>query len=250
MKLIQPEFTEINNRYKEKLRKSDSEGGKRVMEERSTLLRKYNINMGAAGLNFLQVPVYICWFLGLRNLLYSPEKFAFVDSSQFLWAPSLFVPDPYFLLPAISAFITFLTIRKTMQRAPITAETPMIFKKLRIYAPYLPFPGAFFLATFPAGINLYFLSIALANYASTVILASPAYLKAIGLPKAYPGTILYNDLMSKSHLTEIKKAVIVDAPVPPAMDSQQTSQTSTAQAPVQSTQTVRVFTNKPKSKKK
>lgn len=250
MKLIQPEFSDINNRYKEKLRKGDSEGGRRVMEERSTLLKKYNVNLAAAAVNLLQLPVYICWFIGMRDVVYTPEKFGFMDSSEFFWVPSLFTPDPYFLLPFISATITFFTIKKTMKRAPITAETPLMFKKLRIYAPYLPFPGAIFLATFPAGLNLYFLALSISNFATTSIMSSQIYLKTLGIPKAFPGTILYNNLMSEAQITDVKKAVIIDTPAVSTTHAKETAEAPISKAPVQNTQSVKVFTNKPKSKKK
>ncbi len=218
------------------------------MQERSALLRKFNVNLGAAAFNLFQLPVYICWFLGVRDMIYSPERFSYLDTSQFFWIPSLFTPDPLFILPFVSATITFFTIKKTMKRAPITAETPLIFKKLRIYAPYLPFPGATFLATFPAGINLYFLALSIANFATTQIITSPQFMKAMGIPSAFPGTILYNDLMSKSIITNVKKAVMVDAS---PIASTQTTETGTGKISDTSTQSassVKVFTHKPKSK--
>ena len=233
MKLIQPELTRISELYKEKSRRGDSAGAKKLMGERTELMRTHEINFMAAALNILQLPFYIFWFLGMRKIIYNPEAYDILSTNSLLWIPDILLPDPLYLVPLLSSIMTYLTIKKTMARTPMTAETPSFIRKFRPYMPYLPFPGTLFLIFMPASLNLYFFSLSFINYLITVFLQSNAYFYLAGIPKAFPGTILQKKLQ-EAEGQRILKANVVSS------KSDLGSKTPSGK------ETVIVFTSKPK----
>jgi hypothetical protein len=247
MRLVQPELNEINAKYKEKSKRGEMEGAKQQMNLRKNLLKNFDINMMAPLCNIIQLPIYISWFLGLRDIIYNPEQYHILGSEPFLWAPSIFVPDPYFIIPVLSAFTTYFNIKTAMKRAPLNPDTPLFMKKLKIYAPYLPFPGSIFLATMPAGINLYFLSLAFVNLITTIALHTNSFRVLAGIPKSFPGTVLHNQLISESKLSQVLKAEFVSNNGKNNV-SEQVAAVAEAK-PISNTSTVKVYSSNPKKKK-
>ena len=66
---------------------------------------------------------------------------------------SLSEPDPYFLLPIISAFLTFLTI--SMNPNNHNKMTPPLVRNILKYLRYMPFISIPIVSFFPSGLCLY-----------------------------------------------------------------------------------------------
>lgn len=136
------------------------------MADRTNILKRFNVKTSASIFNILQLPIYIFWFLGLKDFVYFPEKYNIQGLQPFLWMDSIYIPDPYFIIPTISSFITYLTMKKSFSKQWMEELSIIIFRKLWPYLPYLPFAGIPILATMPASINLYFLVLSLSNLVS------------------------------------------------------------------------------------
>ena len=61
---------------------------------------------------------------------------------------------------------------------------------LKKYMPFLPFFGMVFMATFPAGLNLYWCTLSSLNYLSFIWINNKNLLKILGVPQYYPNTFL------------------------------------------------------------
>ena len=70
--------------------------------------------------------------------------------------------------------------------------------KFKKYMPFMPFFGMVFMATFPAGLNLYWCTLSSLNYFSFVWINNKKILKYFGIPEYFPGTFLdKNRLVNK-----------------------------------------------------
>ena len=167
------------------------------MQERSNFIKRYKVKELAPAANLLMLPMYISYFVGLRDVLYFPEKHQIIEAAAFLWMPSGFLPDPYYIVPAITAIVSYMSIRKMMVNQPNTSSTPLLFRKIKSFTPLLPFFSFFFFASLPAGFNLYVFVIALTNFLNNYFFQSKFFGKIFGIPEAFPGTILFYELQQK-----------------------------------------------------
>jgi len=150
-----------------------------------------NIMMAA---NLLSMPVFFAFFWALRRIIYSPEVFN-ITASNFLWMSSPFVQDPYFIIPAITASMTYLSITQLMKKNQTTNSTHALIRQGRVFAPLLPVGSFFLFATFPAAFNTYILCLAASNLFTTYMFHSAWWARLSGLPLAYPNTALYFQLV-------------------------------------------------------
>ena len=170
------------------MKSGDRQGSQIARNELKTLMRKYQISNMYGILSLLQMPFYITYFIALRYLVFSPEKYSFILNSEFLWIKDLSMADPMYILPVLSGVLSFLTIRLNMKNGPANNAGPAFLKKFKIYLPYLPFFGIFFMSTFPAALNLYWCSLSGLNYILFWMFQNQTFLQLIGIPKYYKGT--------------------------------------------------------------
>ena len=137
MMKLQPKMDEIRARYK-----NDKE---RMNLELANLYKTQHINPLSGCLPLLiQFPIMIGIFYGIRD-------FQYVGPSNFLWMQSISNPDPWYILPVLSAATTFITSKQTMP-AQGQGKSPLNSKMMTYFMPI--FIG-YISITFPAGLVLY-----------------------------------------------------------------------------------------------
>ena len=133
LKELAPKMKEIQLKYKNDPQK--------LQMHMMKLYKEHNANpLGGCLPLLLQIPI----FYGIyKLLLYSIE----LKGAQFLWIKDLSVMDPYFILPILMGVTMYLHQKLT----PTNFQDPMQEKIFK----FLPLIFTFMMATFPAGLVLY-----------------------------------------------------------------------------------------------
>ena len=133
MSRIQPKMKELQLRYK-----NDKETLNKKMSE---LYQREGVNPLAGCLPLIiQMPIMIGIFYGIRDFQYE-------GPSSFLWMQSIGNPDPYYILPVLSALTTFIQSKQTMP----PSDNPQ--GKIMLY--FMPLFIGYISLKFPAGLVLY-----------------------------------------------------------------------------------------------
>lgn len=133
MSRIQPKMKELQLRYK---------NDKATLNQKmSELYQKEGVNPLAGCLPLIiQMPIMIGIFYGIRDFQYE-------GPSSFLWMQSIGEPDPYYILPVLSALTTFIQSKQTMP----PSDNPQ--GKVMLY--FMPIFIGYISLKFPAGLVLY-----------------------------------------------------------------------------------------------
>lgn len=136
MQKIQPELQKMQAKYKDK---------PQVMQQKlMELYAKEGVNPLAGCLPLiLQMPILMAMYYALYNFDYGSVE------PSFLWLSSLSSPDELYILPALSAFTTWL-----QQRISMTEQTP----QTRIMMIVMPIFIGWISLTFPSGLVLYWVT--------------------------------------------------------------------------------------------
>jgi YidC/Oxa1 family membrane protein insertase len=143
-------------------------------------------------LNLFQVPMYMGMFFAIRYMSFSPEAFPNLHGTSFLYMDRIVEPDPYFLIPIMSAVFTFLAIKISKKRANNQNMAPLMVKMMNVMQ-YVPFGAVFILGTYPAVLNMYWCSVALMNLVITIAGNSEIFKKIAGTHMPFPGTMKYEE---------------------------------------------------------
>lgn len=137
MQKMQPEMQKLQKKYKDK---------PQIMQQKlMELYQKEGINPMAGCLPLLiQMPILMAMYYTLYNFDYGAVE------PSFLWLPSLSQTDPMYILPALSAFTTFL-----QQKLSMTDNSNQQMRAMLIIMPI--FIGWISL-NFPAGLVLYWVT--------------------------------------------------------------------------------------------
>ena len=133
MSRIQPKLKELQVRYK---------NDKNMLNQKmSELYQREGVNPLAGCLPLIiQMPIMIGIFYGIRDFNYE-------GPSSFLWMQSIGDPDPYYILPVLSALTTFIQSKQTMP----PSDNPQ--GKVMLY--FMPLFIGYISLKFPAGLVLY-----------------------------------------------------------------------------------------------
>jgi YidC/Oxa1 family membrane protein insertase len=133
MTRIQPRMKELQMRYRDDKMKLNEELGK--------LYKKEGVNPLAGCLPLLiQMPIMIGIFYGIRDFNYE-------GPANFLWMNSIGEPDPYYILPILSALTTLIQSKQSMP----PSDNPS--GKIMMY--FMPIFIGYISLKFPAGLVLY-----------------------------------------------------------------------------------------------
>ena len=133
MSRIQPKMKELQARYKD--------DKVTLNQKMSELYKSEGVNPLAGCLPLLiQMPITIGIFYGIRD-------FQYAGPSSFLWMQSIDDPDPYYILPILSALTTFIQTKQTMP----PSDNPQ--GKIMLY--FMPLFIGYISLKFPAGLVLY-----------------------------------------------------------------------------------------------
>jgi YidC/Oxa1 family membrane protein insertase len=259
MKLLEPEMKNFQNTMSKFQRAGDFKGTREARKQFAALRERYGINNFLPFLSLSQIPVLITWFLSLRYVANTPDKFPSVKTDGFLWFQDLSAYDPYFVLPIISACVSYHNIQLSTMNATSAIGGP--FARYTRYFKYFPFLTIPFVGFFPAALNIYWITTALVQLLITMSVRSTALRSMMGIPEYLPGSILeklhgvkkpdivktvftvdktVEDVVNSTTQTSSKAEPTIQAKVPPTTTTQKSSGPQ---------KTVEVFTHKPKKPK-
>lgn len=130
---LQPKMKAIQEKYKD---------NKPLLNQKlAELYKEQGVNPLAGCLPLLvQMPIMIGIFYGIRD-------FQYIGPNNFLWMENISLPDPYYILPVLSALTTFIQSKQSM---PDTSSSQ---NKIMLY--FMPLFIGYISFTFPAGLVLY-----------------------------------------------------------------------------------------------
>jgi len=132
MQDIQPEMKRLQEKHKK--------NPEMLQKEMARIYKDAGVNPLAGCLPLIaQMPILMGMFYALQNFKYAGDP-------SFLWLANLSLPDPYYVLPVLSALTTFIQQKQT------TTEMNQQMKMMMIFMPI--FIGWISL-TFPAGLVIY-----------------------------------------------------------------------------------------------
>ena len=130
---LQPKMKAVQEKYK---------NDKMLLNQKmAELYKEQGVNPLAGCLPLLvRMPIMIGIFYGIRD-------FAYVGPTDFLWMENISLPDPYYILPVLSALTTFIQSKQSMPDTSSPQNKVMLYF-MPIFIGYISF-------TFPAGLVLY-----------------------------------------------------------------------------------------------
>ena len=110
----------------------------------------------------VQMPIMIGIFYGIRD-------FNYIGPANFLWMQSIADPDPYYILPILSALTTFIQSKQTMPagEGANAAQGKVMLYFMPIFIGYISFK-------FPAGLVLYWVVMNVMQIAQQAIMTKKA----------------------------------------------------------------------------
>jgi len=119
---------------------------------------------------FIQLPWTITMFLGLRGMSSYPDSFpGFCFNSDFLWCPSLALPDPYGVIPLLSSLIILRSVKRSVNSGSRSERDTLYFKYAMTGATLTFLPFAMQL---PSGMIMFFLVNTIFNRLTTPLINS------------------------------------------------------------------------------
>jgi YidC/Oxa1 family membrane protein insertase len=155
MQVIQPEMVKLREKYSSK----DQETQQKLQQEMMKLYQEHNVNPLAGCLPILiQMPILIAFY---NAIIYTPAIF----QHTFLWF-NLGKPDPFFILPIMSAVLTYL-----QQKISMAGQEDNPQMKIMLYV----FPIMIFImgVTLPSALSLYWVVGYIFSIIVTVVIMKP-----------------------------------------------------------------------------
>ena len=145
--LLDPRMMEFKDEvtYSNLLKEKYKDDKQRLNMELANLYKSEGVNPLAGCLPLLiQMPILMGMYYALYNFTYpTPE------SAAFLWLPNMSDPDPYYILPVLSALTTFLQQKMT---------TTEMNQQMKIMMTVMPIFIGWISLTFPSGLVLYWVT--------------------------------------------------------------------------------------------
>lgn len=118
MQAIQPQMKKLQEQYK---------NNPQLMQQKiAELYKESGVNPLAGCLPLLiQMPI-------LMGMFYTLQGFEYAGEPSFLWLPSLSHPDPYYILPILSAATTWFQSKQTASESNSQMKIMLIFMPLFI----------------------------------------------------------------------------------------------------------------------
>jgi YidC/Oxa1 family membrane protein insertase len=152
----------------EKLQKEHKEDPQKLQQETMRLYRERKVNpLGGCLPIAVQIPILTVLYFTLKEF----ETLQSFQTGGLLWFADLTVADPFFILP-VAYVITMMASQEVVIR-----NSPMQSRQQKIMR-FLPIPLGVFLATFPAGLLVYWV-------ASNVI----SLIQNLVIYRAYPAVV-------------------------------------------------------------
>lgn len=139
MQELQPQLKKLQEKYKK--------DPKRLQQEMGALYKKEGVNPLAGCLPLLvQMPFLMAMFYALQSIDYGGDP-------TFLWIANLSHPDPFYILPVISAVSTFVLQRQTTSES----ASPQTKMQMKIMSIVMPLFIGWISCNFAAGLVIYWI---------------------------------------------------------------------------------------------
>ena len=137
MQDIQPKMKKIQEKYKH--------DPQMLQQKTGELFREAGVNPLAGCLPLLvQMPILMGMYYALFNF-----TFPSAEAAAFFWLPSMSEPDPYYMLPVLSAATTFL--QQKMTSSEMTGQMKIMMTVMPLFIGWISL-------TFPSGLVLYWVT--------------------------------------------------------------------------------------------
>ena len=137
MQDIQPKMKKIQEKYKH--------DPQMLQQKTGELFREAGVNPLAGCLPLLvQMPILMGMYYALFNF-----TFPSAEAAAFFWLPSMSEPDPYYILPVLSAATTFL--QQKMTSSEMTGQMKIMMTVMPLFIGWISL-------TFPSGLVLYWVT--------------------------------------------------------------------------------------------
>lgn len=147
MQEVQPLLKEVQTKYSSK----DQKTQKKLQEETMKIMQEHNVNPLAGCLPILvQMPIMIAMYHAI-------SRTAEIKSYSFLWF-ELGSPDPYFILPILTAGFTFLQQKLMMSTNTSMNSNPQMAMQMKMMLYMMPLVIGVTAVFFPAALALYWVT--------------------------------------------------------------------------------------------
>ena len=137
MQEIQPKMKKIQEKYKN--------NPQMLQQKTGELFRNAGVNPLAGCLPLLvQMPILMGMYYALFNF-----TFPSAEAAAFFWLPSMSEPDPYYILPVLSALTTFL--QQKMTSTEMNAQMKIMMTVMPLFIGWISLK-------FPSGLVLYWVT--------------------------------------------------------------------------------------------
>ena len=139
---LQPQMKALQTKYKDNKEK--------LQKEIARLYKESGVNPLSGCLPIIvQMPILIAIFWAIKDYTYDFDK-------TFLWLPELNAPDPYYILPILSALTTWYSTVQMQAASPTPTGNGPNPQKIMVYA--MPVFIGYISLQFPAGLVLYWVT--------------------------------------------------------------------------------------------
>lgn len=196
--LLQPRFQYLSEKQKALSMDGDQEKISRVAKEIQDFTQKHGrffMLKGTGNMIFVQVPIYLTAFAAMRGFAGRPDLFPGFAMEAPLWLDSLAMPDPYGLLPLITASI-MLTNMEVFGAIDAEVATPQPTEKVssnvagtdtfQKYQKWIMRGSSIFFVpmtwNFPAGVFIFMSTNFVSAFLQNRILRQPALERLLEIP--------------------------------------------------------------------
>lgn len=139
MQELQPKMKKLQDKFKN--------DPKRLQQEMGMLYKNAGVNPLAGCLPLLaQMPILMAMFYALQSIDYGGDP-------AFLWIMNLSNPDPYYILPVLSAISTYVVQKQTSS----ASSSPQMQMQMKIMSVVMPLFIGWISCNFAAGLVIYWI---------------------------------------------------------------------------------------------
>eukprot|EP00092_Neocalanus_flemingeri_P071851 GFUD01088335.1.p1 GENE.GFUD01088335.1~~GFUD01088335.1.p1 ORF type:complete len:461 (-),score=78.87 GFUD01088335.1:34-1416(-) len=172
-----PGMAKLQEKMSDARRRGDLMESAMLGQELQAFMSKKGINpvKNAVPL-FLQVPVFMSFFFGLRGMAYTPVES--LSTGGILWFENLTICDPFYLLPLLTSATLFLQLRLGAEGAKLDQMGP----KMKLAMTVMPFMMLPITINFPCAVTFYWFTTNIISLCQAQVLKIPYLRKTLNIP--------------------------------------------------------------------
>lgn len=220
MAVMRPEMQKMQDKMRTDTDFHDVRVKHKYQEEMKAMFVRYKVNpFQSMIIPFLQIPIFLSCFFGLRDMgNYFP---GFTTGGDF-WFTNLSVPDPYFILPIANALSFLVMIELGMEGLETSQKTTFIWAMRGLGVLMVPLTY-----TMPQGLFVYWSANNFLSITQAIIMRQDAVRKYLDIPKPpvsgdapelkmkNPIKLIYEAAVKSREDAKRVEAEIIDGVAPP-----------------------------------